>query len=123
MDKNLLIYQIVEFHFFDIPLQILKVWKNYLRFFANYFSIPLLLKTLFSPWRKIYWEYPRGFQIGLIFEILIGNLFSRLIGFLMRSVLIIVGCLFEILTFFLGIFFLFLWYFLPLIFVYLIFFF
>ena len=82
--------------YFDVPRNILKAWRNFLLFNLNYFSIPLLLKTLFSHWRRYGYSYPRGFDIKGYFEVFTSNLISRILGAIMRSVLIIIGILIEI---------------------------
>ncbi len=93
----------LSWHFLDVPKNILVGWKNVLRFNLNYFSIPLLLRTLFSPWRRYHWTYPKGFQIGKIFEVFISNLISRVLGAVLRIFLIFVGVLMEILIILTGI--------------------
>jgi hypothetical protein len=92
----------VFWHFWEVPKEILKSWRNFLIFGLNYFSIPLLLKTLFSPWRRYRWLYPKGLDIGKYFEVFISNLISRILGLTMRSILIIIGILIEIFIIFLG---------------------
>ena len=82
--------------FFQMPKFLLEVWKNYLVFATNLFSLHLLLKTFFAPWRRYNWRYPRGFDVGEFFNTLISNIFSRVIGAIMRVVLIIIGILFQI---------------------------
>ena len=82
--------------FFEMPAFILRAWNNYLTFALNFFSLPLLLKTFFSPWRKYKWNYPRGFDLKIFFETVISNVFSRIMGALMRVTLIFVGILFQI---------------------------
>ncbi len=81
----------LAWHFYETPKFLFLVWGNYISFGLDYFSIPLLLMTLFSPWRKYKWRYPRGFSIGQYFGVLISNLFSRLIGFLCRTAFIVFG--------------------------------
>lgn len=83
-------------HFYEMPVFLLEVWKNYILFALNYFSLPLLLKSLFAPWRKYRWVYPKGFNVGEFFSTLISNAFSRILGALMRIALIILGILFQI---------------------------
>jgi hypothetical protein len=94
--------------FYEMPVFLLQVWKNYLMFAANFFSVPLLLKTFFSPWRRYNWRYPKGFDLTEFFNTLISNAFSRFLGAFMRIILIVMGILFQIfvalagLIFFLG---------------------
>jgi len=84
--------------FYEAPRFLLQIWKNYLMFAANLFSLPLLLKTFFAPWRRYNWRYPKGFDIAEFFNTFISNTFSRILGALVRIVLIIIGILFQILV-------------------------
>lgn len=63
---------------------------------ANFFSIGLLLRTFFAPWRRYNWRYPKGFDIVEFFNALISNFVSRILGVSMRIVLIIMGVFFQI---------------------------
>lgn len=82
--------------FFEVPKFLLGVWKNYILFALNYFSLPILLKSLFSPWRKYRWVYPKGFNVVEFFNTLISNAVSRILGAIMRIVLIVTGIIFQI---------------------------
>ena len=100
-------------HFSEMPRFLLGVWKNYILFALNYFSLPILLKSLFAPWRRYRWSYPKGFNIGEFFGTLISNIFSRIIGAIMRIVLILVGFLLQIFVVLLGAIILLFWILLP----------
>jgi len=102
-------------HFYEMPKFLFSVWLNYILFGLDYFSIPLLSKTLFSPWRKYNWVYPRGFDIKEFFNTLISNTFSRVLGSMCRMVLIIIGALSQVFIFIAGIVFIVLWLLIPFI--------
>jgi hypothetical protein len=92
---NIILLMIVWL-FFDVPRNILKAWRNFLLFNLEYFSIPLLLKTFFSHWRRYGYAYPRGFDIKGYFEVFTSNLISRILGAILRTVLIILGLFIEV---------------------------
>jgi hypothetical protein len=89
-------------HFYEMPVFLFGAWKNYILFALNYFSLPVLIFSLFSPWRKYRWVYPKGINIIEFFNTLISNIFSRILGAMMRIVLIAVGILFQIFVIFAG---------------------
>ena len=95
MGQNIL-FQYLTWHYVDQVRGILLAWKNFLRFNLNYFSISLLLKTLFSHWRKYQWSYGRGFDIKRYAEVFFSNLISRVIGATIRFFLILIGVAAEI---------------------------
>lgn len=105
----------IMWHFVVVPEFLFSVWKNYLWFIGDYFSIPLLAKTFFSPWRKYQSSYVRGFDFGRFISDLIFNLFSRLMGMLCRTLLIISGIIAELVVVVVGIVSIAAWIFLPLI--------
>lgn len=93
--ENILISWIV-WHFYEMPKFLLYVWKNYINFGLDFFSVIFLFKTLFSPWRRYNWFYPKAFDVKEFFSTLISNGFSRLIGAICRIALIIVGIIGQI---------------------------
>jgi len=106
-------FQYFSWQFFDVPKKLIKAWKNFLLFNLNYFSIPLLVKTLFAPWRKYKMSYGRGFDAGRYFEAFLSNLIFRILGAIVRIFLIIIGLFVEILIIFGGIIVFFGWLILP----------
>ncbi len=83
--------------FFDMPKAILKAWKNFLLFNLNYFSVPILLKTFFSHWRRYHYSYGRIFEAWRNIETFVFNMMSRIIGAILRTVFIILGLFIEVL--------------------------
>ena len=110
-----LFLEYIKWHFVDLPREIKRGWINYLKFFAYFFSIPLLLKTFFSPWRRYRWSYGRGFEFWRYLETFISNVFMRFLGAFLRFWVIIIGILTEIFVFVGGIVALTVWFILPLI--------
>ena len=97
----------------EAPRNILLAWKNFLLSNFNYFSIGLLLKTLFAPWRKYKTSYGRGFNLAKYLEAFVSNLIFRSLGAIIRFVLIIIGLLFEVGILVLGFIIFILWIFSP----------
>jgi len=96
ISQNIFIQYLV-WHFYDQPRKILKTWKGFLLFNLEYFSVFLLLKTFFSPWRQYRWFYPRGLDIPKYLETFFSNMISRVLGAILRTGIILTGIFFEIL--------------------------
>jgi hypothetical protein len=94
--------QALVWQFFDAPKEILKGWRNFLLFNLNYFSIPILLRTFISPWRRYSYSYGKIFEIWNNIQVFVFNIMSRVIGAVLRSVFIIIGILVEILIIIVG---------------------
>lgn len=112
--ENLLISWIL-WQFFEMPKFLFEIWSNYFSFAFNLFSLPLLIKTFFSPWRKYKWNYPIGFDIVEFFNTIISNTISRFLGAFMRSILIIFGIGFQFFIAIIGFIILTVWMLFPLI--------
>ncbi len=98
-----LLFEAIVWQFFDVPKEILKAWRNFLLFNLNYFSVPTLLKTFISPWRRYRYSYGRVFEIWKNLEVLVFNIMSRIIGAILRSFFIVIGLLVEILIIAIGV--------------------
>lgn len=113
--KHTILAQYLDWYLRDQPKLIFKIWKNFLKFNLEYFSVPLLIKTFFSPWRKYTWSYGRGFDSKKYLEAFVSNSISRVLGAILRFFLILIGVFLEILIFVTGLIVLIGWFFLPLI--------
>ncbi|MBI1866224.1 MAG: hypothetical protein HYS02_00455, partial [Candidatus Staskawiczbacteria bacterium] len=98
-EKENIIIMWFLWQFYEMPKFLFSVWRGYILFILYYFSVPLLLRTLFSPWRRYNWIYPKVFDIKEFFNTFISNIFSRILGALCRIVLIMVGFVAQIFIF------------------------
>ena len=105
----------LQWQFFDVPKNILKGWRNFLKFNLNYFSVPTLLKTLFSHWHRYSYSYGKRFDPWRYFEALVFNMMSRVIGAVLRIFFIVTGLLIEIFIIFGGLIIFLGWIILPLL--------
>ncbi|MCK4354938.1 hypothetical protein KAW43_01115 [Candidatus Parcubacteria bacterium] len=98
-----IIIQYLYWHYCAQARAILRAWKNFLAFNFNYWSVPLLLRTLFSYWHKYQEPYARGFDPKEYFETFCMNMISRMIGSIIRTGMIIIGIITEIIVVIAGI--------------------
>ncbi len=75
---------------------ILAVWMNFMWFILHFFSIPLLLRTLFSPWRRMT-DSDKRTSIEDFMEAFVMNIMTRIFGAIVRLSIILCGILFLLL--------------------------
>jgi len=109
-----IIFQYLQWHYFEMPKNILGGWGNFLEFGISYFSTFELAKSLFSPWRRIQERYVSRFAPGQWFEAFTLNMMSRGIGAVLRLFLIVIGLVAEAVIFFVGLTVFLFWFVLPL---------
>lgn len=78
-------------HYTKAFTEILHVWSNLFWFVVNFFSLPQLLKSFFSPWRRIVEERGETFNMEDLAGFILIGLISRVIGMLMRTIVILTG--------------------------------
>ncbi len=117
---RLLIYY-VRWHYGKAIVDYINIVRNFVWFFYNFFSLPLMVRTLFAPFRRLGESYEgKGLHFEAFFTALTVNTLMRLVGFVMRTLLIIVGLLFILLTIVAGTLFFFIWLLAPLLLLFLI---
>ena len=109
IEKQNIISQVLIWWLVEAPRKIVLAWKNFLLFNLNYFSVVLLLKTFFSPWRRYESSYKGGFNLGKYVENFLSNIIFRFLGAIIRSVLIIAGLVVEVFILVIGFSVLILW--------------
>lgn len=104
----------IRWHYSRAFSDIFNIWRNLTHFVFHFFSIPLLLRTFFAPWKRI--EARRettGLDIGDWISTKVVNTIMRFVGALMRFSLISAGLFFTGLVVVGGLVFFVAWVFLP----------
>lgn len=89
------------------------VWKNIIWFTNQFFSIKLLLKTFFKPWKRLHEKHYRSEGVGEFFTNIMINTLMRIVGMVMRSIVIVLGLACMLLAIFSGLFLFGIWFLLP----------
>ncbi|MEX2405240.1 MAG: hypothetical protein WD579_01415 [Candidatus Paceibacterota bacterium] len=108
----------IRWHYTAAYVDYYRIATNFLWFLWHFFAIPLHLKTLFIPWRRLSEETGRYFDLERLFERIIINTIMRVIGVFIRLLLIIAGIIVIAATFFVLVILGVMWAILPLIILY-----
>ncbi len=103
----------LKWHYTDAFNGLLKAWGNFLWFNLEHFSVKGLLKSLFSHWRGDKSSYGRGFDLKVFLTSFIFNLISRVLGAIVRTIVIIFALAIEVIIIGVGILVLLFWLLLP----------
>lgn len=93
-----LLFHYVHWHYTRAIRDIIRIWMNFFWFFFNFFSIDLLLKTLFAPFNRLDEGLKKGFDISAWAESILVNLLMRVVGACLRTFLIFIGIVMLVLT-------------------------
>ncbi len=93
-----IVHHYLLWHYSRAFLEIFHVWLNLMWFVVNFFSIPQLLRALFSPWKRIVEDRGEKWNLEDLAGYILIGLVSRLIGFILRLTIILIGlvCLFMV---------------------------
>jgi ATP-dependent Clp protease ATP-binding subunit ClpC len=108
-------YDYFFWHYTEGTKRYLEIWKSYIKFFWRFFSVPLLLRTLFWPWRRDITRRGRGFDPQEFLQVAAFNFISRFMGALVKLITIVFCFVTELLVFVLGAGFFAVWLLLPVV--------
>ena len=92
-----------QWHYTKGTKDLVAVWSNFLWFEFHFFSVPVMLKTLFVPFRRLGETYPKFIDFEEFFSALLVNTLMRIVGAVLRLCIIVVGLLTWVILFGLGI--------------------
>jgi hypothetical protein len=98
MNFLLIVPHYISWHYTKAISDLIGLFKNFIWFIWNFFSIHILIKTLFVPFKKLNVQRTKRFDMEDFFSALVTNLLMRLIGFVIRFMFIIIG-LFSLISF------------------------
>lgn len=96
-------------------------WRSLIYFTRHFFSFGFLFQTWFSPFGRLNEQYGKQFNAEAFFETLVVNVLMRVVGFFLRTFVIIAGFIVLLLVVILGPVLILLWLLVP-IFIVLMFF-
>lgn len=103
----------LSWHYFSSFFRFFNIWKNFLKFWFSFFSIKLLFRTFFSPFKRLSEEHSNILDFENFVDSFLINGMMRLFGMIGKTFIILIGFVFEILTIALGMALLLVWFFLP----------
>ena len=85
-------------HYTKAILEFSHIYKNIISFVFNFFSIPVLVQSYFAPWRRMGEDYTKNIVTDFadVTSVFVVNLIMRLVGMVMRTIIIVFGLLFVI---------------------------
>lgn len=95
---ELIVISYIQWHYTLGLKDLIRILRNISEFIFHYFSIVLLAKTLFSPFKRSYKSKQRpGISLSDFFDRLSFNLISRIIGAVIRIIVLATGISFLVL--------------------------
>jgi hypothetical protein len=93
------------------------IWVNFLWFVFNFFSVSALIETFFDPWKRMGESYPKGLDIAGTVSTFVVNTLMRVVGIMVRLIVLCIGLAFAAVIFAAGIIIGILWALMPIVFV------
>lgn len=114
MNITLIVSHYLFWHYSVALVRFTAIYRNIVFFVADFFSLSILLKSFFAPWRRLSEPYPKDkFNLSEVMAVLVVNSLMRLVGIIMRSIIILVGLVVLVLTVFIFPLLILLWLVLP----------
>ncbi len=104
-----------KWHYSNALLAIINLWRNFIWFWTKFFSISDLVQTWLAPWRRLSESYGDSLDLKVYAEAFFINSFMRLVGVIIKTIVILIWLLVVIGTIIAGILAFLIWLFLPLL--------
>ncbi len=91
MDIPLVLTHYFIWHYTRAFADLVRIWQNIVWFVVHFFSLPVLFRTFFRPFRRMGEQGPAHFDPAGWIAARITNTILRIVGMLVRSLVIFVG--------------------------------
>ncbi len=81
-------------------VEFLVLARSLIKFVFDFFSVSILLRSYFAPWRRLHEEYQKQRPLGEWFEVFVLNMLMRTVGIFMRTIMIVVGLIATLISLF-----------------------
>lgn len=89
-----ILFNYFVWHYTEAFASIFSLYRTFFQFTLNFFSLPLMFRTWLAPWRRLDEAYEGNiFNASQWGEALVVNTLMRLVGFLIRSLIILAALL------------------------------
>lgn len=85
-------FRYLAWHYSSAFREIVALWLNFAWFVTHFFSMPVHVRTLFAPWKRMNGAYERK-GLEYLAETFVFNTISRVLGACVRLVLLVAGTL------------------------------
>jgi hypothetical protein len=102
-------------HYSRAFIELFTTWKNFVWFIGHYFSLKQLLFSWFSPWKRTIEGRGEKWNFEDLAGYIIINLVSRIVGAVIRTIIIFLGLVSLLASIILGVCALIFWLFAPLV--------
>lgn len=92
-----------RWHYTAALTEMFHLWLNFLWFTIHFFSLPQLARSLFAPWKRMTEGRGNAWSFEDLASFVIINFISRLIGALLRTIIIVLGLIALILMITVGV--------------------
>lgn len=86
-----IVHHYLLWHYTRAFMELFHVWFNFIWFVVHFFSIPQLMRSWFAPWKRMVEGRGEKWNLEDLAGFIIIGLISRIIGFIMRTVVIAIG--------------------------------
>ncbi len=96
MGIGLVFFEYIAWAYGEGVKEFWRAWTNAHWFVYRFFSVPLMVRTLFQPFRRMQEGYGQGFDVERWLETFVMNMITRAIGFLVRASLLLFALVVEL---------------------------
>ena len=93
-----IVHHYFYWHYSRAFFEIFHTWKNFIWFVGHYFSLRQLTVSWFSPWKRTVEGRGKKWDFEDLAGFIIINILSRLVGAVIRTVIIFIGVVSVLLT-------------------------